>query len=106
MLTSSSYYNEDKLDEADCEIALQRFAETSSGFTFCSINYSRPIHFCELCIDPYMNVLSAHQTILTAEVNGTKCKDKLINVDRLEVIESIFSNMQDMWKRAYCDSKL
>lgn len=52
-----------------------------------------------------MSVINVHNEILHTEVNGTKCKDKLINLDRLEIIESTFNNIRDIWKRGYCDSE-
>ncbi|XP_077298229.1 osteopetrosis-associated transmembrane protein 1 [Arctopsyche grandis] len=99
-----SYYNENdyEIRDSECDTALKEFADSSSDFTYCTVNYSHPIHLCELCVNSYMKVEKAHTNILTVEVNGTKCKDKLINMDRLEVIESIFSNVQDLWKRAFC----
>lgn len=103
----SSYYNPSKTyeDMTECELALEKFAQSSSNYTLCTIRNSQPIRACELCVDSYMDVKAAHENILTSEINGTKCKDKLINLDRLEIIESTFRGIKDIWYRGFCDSK-
>lgn len=39
-------------------------------------------------------------------MGGDTCRDKLINLDRLQVVESGFDYADKLWSRAFCDSKL
>ena len=36
---------------------------------------------------------------------GHPCKENLINLDRLEVIEGAFTYVYSLWQRGYCNSK-
>lgn len=37
---------------------------------------------------------------------GEACKQKLLNLDRLQIVEGAFGFIDDLWKRAKCNSKL
>ncbi|KAG8238547.1 hypothetical protein J437_LFUL018074 [Ladona fulva] len=58
-----------------------------------------------------MDVLKYHEEILTynsgffikVQDRGVKCKDALINVDRLEIIETLYSSFVQLWKKGECD---
>nr|XP_023017999.1 osteopetrosis-associated transmembrane protein 1 [Leptinotarsa decemlineata] len=86
-----------------CTILRNNFANASSQFTLCAVHNSRPITFCEQCVDPYRDVLAAYKN-MTIEMfdNETKCIDIFINLDRLEIIETLYENNVALWNRAKC----
>ncbi|XP_049794216.1 osteopetrosis-associated transmembrane protein 1 isoform X3 [Schistocerca nitens] len=105
LLTLARADEMDKFDSSRCTLLLQDFARLTSNFTFCAINYSRPITLCETCIKEYLQVIDAHTKILEMkDERGEKCKTKLINQDRLEVIYSAYHYVSNLWSDASCDS--
>jgi len=92
-------------DDDDCEKVLNDFALATANYTFCAIRFARPIKLCQFCVGKYLNVESIHNDILTVEDEaGDKCKEKLMNLDRLQVVEAGFDYTTGLWKRASCDS--
>jgi len=87
-----------------CEEVLESFALASANFTFCAIRFARPVRLCQFCVDKYTSVVSIHNDILTLEdPDNYTCKDKLMNLDRLQVVQSGFEYVDGLWKRASCN---
>ncbi|XP_018563203.1 uncharacterized protein LOC108904958 [Anoplophora glabripennis] len=86
----------------DCTTVKDNFAKTVSEFTKCSINYSRPITLCKSCIDVYVDLLESYKNLSKVSVNGTECLHYYINLDRLQVLETQYSNSINLWNRAKC----
>lgn len=96
--------NSDLYGDSDCQFLLESFASVTANFTFCAIRHARPIRLCESCVDDYMLVIEVHKDILKLEDEGGEpCKEKLLNLDRLQVVEAGFEYVQGLWKRANCD---
>jgi hypothetical protein len=88
-----------------CRIYLEYFANSTSNFTQCAIRNARPIRMCERCVDYYLDVLKAHEDIYKAhDEGGHSCQMKLVNLDRLEVIEGAFEYVEKLWTRGHCSS--
>ncbi|KAL0267882.1 UNVERIFIED_CONTAM: hypothetical protein PYX00_010028 [Menopon gallinae] len=92
------------VDDADvCTFLLQNFASASAEFMFCSISNARPIQMCTLCVDSYSGVVEGHSNIFRVEESENKtCRDELINLDRLAIIEAGYSYIRDLWLKANC----
>lgn len=94
----------DLYGDNDCQFLLESFASVTANFTFCAIRHARPIRLCENCVDDYMLVIEVHKDILKLEDEGGEpCKEKLLNLDRLQVVEAGFEYVQGLWKRASCN---
>ncbi|XP_046666372.1 osteopetrosis-associated transmembrane protein 1-like [Homalodisca vitripennis] len=91
-------------DDNHCEELLESFALVSANYTFCAIRFARPIRLCQFCVEKYLSVESVHSDILTLEdEEGEQCKAKLLNLDRLQVVEAGFNYVTGLWQRASCN---
>ncbi|XP_026465417.1 osteopetrosis-associated transmembrane protein 1-like [Ctenocephalides felis] len=89
-------------DNTTCHEKVLSFADTVAKFTKCSITNARPITFCENCVVDYINSVNEHKDILSSsDVNGT-CRSQWIDLDRLQLVESGFHNVIQLWERAHC----
>lgn len=94
-----------EIELASCEEMLISFATLSGNFTFCAIKNARPIKLCQDCVSFYIDVKNIYYSILNIEdMGGGTCRDKLINLDRLQVVKSGFDYADKLWSRAFCDS--
>ncbi|XP_014291526.1 osteopetrosis-associated transmembrane protein 1 [Halyomorpha halys] len=90
---------------SSCEEMLISFATLSGNFTYCAIKNARPIKLCQDCVSIYIDVKNIYYSILHIEdFGGDSCRDKLTNLDRLQVVESGFDYADKLWSRAFCDS--
>lgn len=102
--SSFTVVNSELYGDNDCQFLLESFASVTANFTFCAIRHARPIRLCESCVDDYMLVIEVHKDILKLEDEGGEpCKEKLLNLDRLQVVEAGFEYVQGLWKRANCN---
>ncbi|KAG5897511.1 hypothetical protein JTB14_030009 [Gonioctena quinquepunctata] len=86
-----------------CTILRDNFANASAQFTLCAVYNSRPITFCENCVNPYRDVLAAYKNMsLEMFDNDTKCIDIFVNLDRLEILETLYGDNVALWNRAKC----
>lgn len=88
--------------DSKCTTTRDIFANASSEFIKCSIEFSRPILFCENCVDEYVHVLDSYYNMSQVAVNGTACIDYFVNVDRLGIVQSLYDSSVNLWKRAKC----
>ncbi|XKL64731.1 hypothetical protein PGB90_004817 [Kerria lacca] len=87
-----------------CDSILKQYAEQTSNFTKCFIENARPITVCVNCATFYEKVRKSYENISKLRNDaGEMCKMKLIDVDRLEVIEGSFEYVINQWKKASCD---
>ncbi|CAH1997444.1 unnamed protein product [Acanthoscelides obtectus] len=92
-----------KYPDANCTDLRQKFANASARFTVCSIDHSRPITFCESCVQSYLDVVESYQNMSKFGHNNTRCIDNFVNRDRLQIVQSIYDANIDLWKRAKCN---
>uniref|UniRef100_A0A8D8XE17 Osteopetrosis-associated transmembrane protein 1 n=1 Tax=Cacopsylla melanoneura TaxID=428564 RepID=A0A8D8XE17_9HEMI len=89
--------------DGDCDELLNSFAHATANYTLCTINHARPIHVCESCIDSYLEVLQTYNQIMKLDVEDDKpCRQELINLDRLQVVEKGYNFVLDLWHKASC----
>jgi Osteopetrosis-associated transmembrane protein 1 precursor. len=82
---------------------LDSFARATANYTMCTIQHARPISVCEACIDSYLKVLKRYNQILKLyDEHDKQCKEELMNVDRLQVVEKGYHFVEDLWHKASC----
>lgn len=87
-----------------CDQLLDNFAASTASFTYCAIKNARPITFCENCVDRYIDVLKSYQEIFEqTDETGEPCKIKLLNLDRMAIVEVIFKTVPELWGRGDCN---
>lgn len=90
------------LDTQNCTELRDMFANASSEFIKCSIQFSRPILFCEKCTVQYIHIQESYNDMLKAVVNGTPCINNFVNLDRLEIVKTLYDNSINLWNGAKC----
>ncbi|KAJ1528612.1 hypothetical protein ONE63_007011 [Megalurothrips usitatus] len=102
----SQTFGESANNQTNCTVLLESYADASASFTFCAVNHARPIRICEKCVTLYHDVYEAHYNIVQVEdgKGNKKCKEQLMNLDRLEVIEDGYNYIEGLWDRASCKS--
>ncbi|KAF7281440.1 hypothetical protein GWI33_004766 [Rhynchophorus ferrugineus] len=103
LVKTEQLYRRTLLNNDNCTSLKTIFADSSSEFIKCSVNYSRPIKFCEKCVTPYINFLESYDNMSKLLVNNTPCIDQFVNLDRLGIIETIFYDNTNLWNRAKCN---
>ncbi|XP_017784680.1 PREDICTED: osteopetrosis-associated transmembrane protein 1 isoform X2 [Nicrophorus vespilloides] len=86
----------------NCTEYKNNFAAYISNFTECAIVHARPITFCESCVDKYINVLQSYHNLSTFSDEAGICINDYINLDRLQIIDTLYHNSFDLWNRAKC----
>ncbi|KAF6211796.1 hypothetical protein GE061_012311 [Apolygus lucorum] len=87
-----------------CLEMLREFARKSAAFNFCTISHARPLLICQKCIEHYLSVKSVYNNIIKLQMTpGDRCKDELVNLDRLQVFTRGYEYVMDFWSRANCD---
>lgn len=89
-------------EAVNCTIYKDNLANAVSSFTSCAILYSRPITFCENCVDVYINVLDSYQNLSNIKDESGPCIESYVNLDRLEIVRTLYDNSFDLWNRAKC----
>lgn len=86
----------------DCSLLRDNLAASISSFTSCAISYSRPILFCEKCVDQYIAVISDYKNMSLSKDEDGPCIDSYIHLDKLEIVQSLYDNNVNLWDRAKC----
>ncbi|KAJ3654835.1 hypothetical protein Zmor_013993 [Zophobas morio] len=90
--------------ETNCSVLKEMFANSTSNFIACSINSSQPITICQDCVQLYLSVSESYKNMTQlTDSNHTHCIDYFINLDRLQIVENLYSNTYNLWSDAKCD---
>ncbi|BES99642.1 Osteopetrosis-associated transmembrane protein 1 precursor [Nesidiocoris tenuis] len=93
------------IQDRTCLLMLESFANLTASYTYCTISHARPITLCQQCVSPYLSVMNVYEDITKIDSEeGKKCASELANLDRLQVFESGYNYVRDLWRRANCDS--
>lgn len=88
----------------DCQELLNSFARATANYTMCTIQHARPITVCEGCVDSYLEVRKRYNQILKLyDEYDKQCKEELMNVDRLQVVQKGYRFVEDLWHKASCN---
>ncbi|KAL5010452.1 hypothetical protein ScPMuIL_012757 [Solemya velum] len=84
-----------------CYAYMLEFGKASSAFVNCSVGYSRPFRVCEECVVHYETSVVIYNEIIQDE-HSSKCKDKLLKADRIQILNQVYQNIHDVWNDARC----
>ncbi|KAK5646543.1 hypothetical protein RI129_005007 [Pyrocoelia pectoralis] len=87
---------------ANCTVLKDDLANAVASFSKCAITYSRPIKFCEQCVNQYIDVLNGYSNMSTSKDEDGFCIDGYVNLDKLEILQTLYDNSNDLWNRANC----
>lgn len=75
----------------------------------CAIKHAEPVTYCTTCYEEFTKVLISYRSLLSgSEMQygaNVSCKSMYIDKDRLNVIENVVRQAQDMWEAGYCSGK-
>lgn len=87
----------------DCQELLNSFAKYTSDYTMCTMMNARPIKVCENCIDMYLDVHKSYNQLLKLyDEFDNQCKEEILNLDRLQVVDKGYRFVEDLWHKASC----
>ncbi|XP_044268409.1 osteopetrosis-associated transmembrane protein 1-like [Tribolium madens] len=88
--------------DRNCTELKERFASATAEFNSCAIQNSRPVTFCENCVNDYIEIVDSYNDMKEVSDNGTYCVDTLINLDRLQIVQTLYTNSYNLWNNAKC----
>ncbi|KAL4233450.1 hypothetical protein ACF0H5_008131 [Mactra antiquata] len=86
----------------NCDAFVKEFSKRSSKFIECSVDNARPFRFCERCVDHYQKAKKVYQDIEENDETHDNCKLILLNSDRVQVINSVHTDIMRIWSSADC----
>lgn len=98
----SSAHNDSKIYE-NCDAFIFEFSKQASRFIECSIDNARPFRFCEGCVVHYEKAKTVYNDIKQVDKKMDICKKSLLDSDRVQVINSVYSDFEDIWNSADCN---
>lgn len=91
----------------DCNEMRDKFAIALSDFINCSIVSAQPVILCENCADTYHAIVTNYTLLSHVNNNDsaeTTCIDNFINLDRLQILSTLYKNANDLWTKAKCSA--
>ncbi|XP_033635189.1 osteopetrosis-associated transmembrane protein 1-like [Asterias rubens] len=85
------------LDE-DCLQMLQEYASVSSRVVYCALAFSKPVLFCETCVDVF---IEAEQKFKEIERMST-CDEPLLRSDRVQILRETHEFLRELWDKGSC----
>jgi len=87
-----------------CVKMLDDFTAASSKFTSCVLLNGRPLHYCEMCYQEYVNVTVAYDRIdLDTNKTSSNCHQEILQSDYVQVVSVMYQDVTDLWQRSNCD---
>jgi len=88
-----------------CVKMLDDFTAASTKFTSCVLLNGRPLHYCEMCYQEYVNVTVAYDRIDldTNKTSGPNCHQEILQLDYVQVVSVMYQDVQNLWQRSNCD---
>lgn len=87
-----------------CRQLQSELAKNVANFIQCSILNARPITVCLKCVESYNSTVYTYNQVMEASENDTKCKDVLVGKDKLEIVETMYGNVVNLWNQGNCNS--
>lgn len=99
----ASIHNHSKIYE-NCQAFIVEFAKQASHFIQCSIDNARPFRFCSGCVVHYEKAKTVYNDINLNDEKKNNCQKKLLNSDRVQVINSVYADFEGIWNSADCNN--
>lgn len=77
------------------------YAVKTGVFFQCAIQHSQPINYCSKCVHQFYNLTQSYYN-LTTFIDGTNCRDRYFDLDRINVIETTYTQAWDLWNKGFC----
>lgn len=87
--------------KSECEKRLGIFSSIQEEYVQCAIKYAQPVHLCVNCASKYINATQAYE-ILAHDYHGTDCSSHFFDLDRLNIINSMYLQGKSIWDKAHC----
>ncbi|CAM4694423.1 unnamed protein product [Leuciscus chuanchicus] len=91
-----------------CIKLLHIYGERYVTYANCLVSYARPVKVCQNCYT-YFNSLKEIDTNISSDQLGpgnVSCHDSLMRSDRLMLLYTLYSNMEEIWESAECKNCL
>ena len=88
-----------------CVKMLDDFTAASSKFMSCVLLNGRPLHYCEMCYQEYVNVTVVYNRIDadTNKTSGPNCHQEILQSDYVQVVSVMYQDVANLWQRSNCD---
>lgn len=104
-------YNEIQCVEKDkkCEVYLNELKQAGSLFLICSMQFAVPVKFCINCVKDHTGTVDKYNELINAvyhniTANETEiCKEKYFDQDRLNIVQTLYDEINGLWEKAYCN---
>lgn len=80
---------------------LSSFSVQTGLFFQCTIRHSQPITYCSKCVEQFYDLTQTYHN-LTTFIDGTNCRDRYFDLDRINVIETTYIQAWDLWNKGFC----
>ncbi len=90
---------------SSCFAFIKEFSEAAANFTRCSIISSRPLRFCQHCVNEYVSANSSYNLIMksnSTDQSGAKCQDAVLKSDRIQLVVKTMNFLDDTWNNCQC----
>ena len=87
-----------------CRFKIYKFKISAAAFTRCTLNYSRPVHYCVYCVDHYELLKKAFLSFSdTVEDSGISCERELLSGDKIQLMQRVWNFVRKLWHDAHCN---
>uniref|UniRef100_A0A1B0DM76 Uncharacterized protein n=1 Tax=Phlebotomus papatasi TaxID=29031 RepID=A0A1B0DM76_PHLPP len=87
-----------------CQNHLDQFERKSKDFTTIILKNAVPVTYCTKSVNDYLAFEQSYKDLTESQdKNNVSCRSLYFNVDRLGVVETMYTNLQRVWKMGFCD---
>ncbi|CAG5128337.1 unnamed protein product [Candidula unifasciata] len=86
-----------------CELVYKEYLNVIDNFTHCELQHARPFQLCLSCAEQFEQTKAMFWN-LTEEPKHVECKNKYLQSDKVQIIPTMQSNMEDIWNKAHCQN--
>lgn len=105
-LSLSSFPEDLEVNEYCIEL-LRIYGQRYVTFANCLVFYARPVKVCQNCYTDFNSLKEIYRNISSGQGPGNvSCHDSLTRSDRLMLLYTLYSNLEDIWTSADCDQCL
>ncbi|KAF5294162.1 hypothetical protein FQR65_LT10873 [Abscondita terminalis] len=87
---------------SSCTLLKDNLAASISSFTSCAVSYSRPILFCEKCVNIFIGLENDYKNLSVSKDEDGPCIDDYVHLDKLEIVQTLYDNSLNLWNNAKC----
>lgn len=100
----------DEVDESQhCNQLNDAFGNKNAVFVKCVLDNNEHAIFCEDCISPYVEMLAAFNKLMSENEtshNGRPCRSRFVDINQLDLLETIFGYSKRLWEIGDCSGEI